>query len=184
MSFSDVCTFYRTGEEIVLEDLPSGTVRVVARRATGDFTEATVGRVARLENLVKGTHALEAVSADGQILAEELTTVGDDPGERPVLGFATSFDEASVAPVLGWLKALRCTVVQVYDWMASYSEPLGPLTGWTDPLGRPVSYRALRSLVAGIRETGAVAQAYAPVCASDTTLCLKSPGLAALQGRR
>ena len=61
MSFSDVCTFYRTGEEIVLEDLPSGTVRVVARRATGDFTEATVGRVARLENLVKGTHALEAV---------------------------------------------------------------------------------------------------------------------------
>ena len=74
---------------------------------------------------MSGTHILEAVSADGKILSEELTTVGDHPGERPVLGFATSFDEASVAPVLGWLKALRCTVVQVYDWMASYSKPLG-----------------------------------------------------------
>lgn len=182
MSFSDVCTFYRTGEEIVLEDLPSGTARVVARRATGDFTEAPVERVARFEYLVNGTHALEAVSADGQVLAEELTTVGGHPGERPVLGFATSFDEASVAPVLGWLKALRCTVVQVYDWMAGYSEPLGPLTGWTDPLGRPVSYRALRSLVAGIRETGAVAQAYAPVCASDTTYVSSHPDLLLYRG--
>ena len=182
MSFSDVSTFYRTGEEIVLEDLPPGTARVVARRATGDFTEATVGRVARLENLVNGTHALEAVSADGQVLAEELTTVGGHPGERPVLGFATSFDEASVAPVLKWLKALRCTVVQVYDWMASYSEPLGPQTGWTDPLGRPVSYRALRSLVAGIRATGAVAQAYAPVCASNTTFAASHPDLLLYRG--
>jgi len=42
VSFSDVWHLLRTGEEIVLEDLPSGTVRVVARRATGDFTEATV----------------------------------------------------------------------------------------------------------------------------------------------
>ncbi len=182
MSLSDLRTFYRTGEEIVLEDLPSGTVRVVARRATGHFTEAPVERVARLEDLVRGTHTLEAVSADGQVLAEELTTVGDHPGERPVLGFATSFDEASVAPVLKWLKALRCTVVQVYDWMASYSEPLGSPTSWTDPLGRPVSGHALRSLVAGIRATGAVAQAYAPVCASDTTFVSSHPDLLLYRG--
>ncbi len=182
MSFSDLRTFYRTGDEIVLEDLPPGTAAVVARRATGEFAEAPVERVARIEGLVGGTHSLEAVSAEGKILAEEMTTVGNHPGERPVLGFATSFDEASVVPVLGWLKALRCTVVQVYDWMASYSEPLGRPTGWADPLGRPVSYHALRSLVTGIRETGAVAQAYAPVCASDNSFAASHPDMLLYRG--
>jgi len=182
MNLSDLRSFYRTGEEVVLEDLPQGTAHVVARRATGECTDVPVDRVARIEGLVSGTYALEAISCDGKILFEELTTVGAHPGERPVLGFATSFAESSVAPVLKWLKALRCTVVQVYDWMGSYSEPLGSQTNWTDPLGRPVSGDALRSLVAGIRATGAVAQAYAPVCASDPTFVSSHPELLLYRG--
>ena len=37
------------------------------------------------------------------------------------MGFVTSFDEMSRPSVLTWLRQLRCTVVQVYDWMESYS---------------------------------------------------------------
>ena len=47
--------------------------------------------------------------------------------------------------------ALRSTVVQVYDWMASYTEPLGPEAGWKDPSNRPVSFEALRALAAGLQ---------------------------------
>jgi dextranase len=92
-----------------------------------------------------------------------------------VHGFATSFDLESVPSVLSWLKALRCTVVQIYDWMSSYSAPLGPPEGWKDPSNRPVSYQALRSLAAGIREGGAVAHAYAPVYAVDPPFAATHP---------
>ncbi|HXY44844.1 MAG TPA: hypothetical protein VEH29_11700, partial [Acidimicrobiales bacterium] len=111
-------TFYATGEDVILEDLPAGTTGLLARRASGEevkgVIEGVVEGVARLEGLASGTYVMEAVAADGKILAEEMTTVGAHPGERPVLGFATSFDETSVEPVLDWLRALRCTVVQIY----------------------------------------------------------------------
>ncbi len=41
-------------------------------------------------------------------------------------GFATSFEVENVPAVLAWLRALRCTVVQIYDWMASYTAPSRP----------------------------------------------------------
>ena len=88
----------------------------------------------------------------GDLLAEELTTVGAHAGERPVHGFATSFEEQDVPGVLSWHRALRSTVVQVYDWMASYTEPLGPESGWKDPSNRPVSFKALRALATGLQE--------------------------------
>lgn len=167
--------FYPMGEDVVLAGLPPGAVRLVARRARGDWFEAEVGDGARFRGLPGGTYSVEALGGDGEVVAEELTTVGAHPGERPVHGFATSFGEDDVAEVLGWLAALRCTVVQVYDWMAEYAAPLGPVTGWQDPSHRPVSFAALRALTAGLRADGAVAHAYAPVYAVDLPFAAAHP---------
>lgn len=159
--------------------MPAGTARLLARHARTGAVEAELdGGTARLGGgLGPGTYALEALAGDGTVLAEELTTVGAHPGERPVHGFATSFDADSVPGVLEWLRALRCTVVQIYDWMETYSAPLGPPGGWHDPSGRPVSFTALRALAAGIRGQGAVAHAYAPAYAVDKPFAASHPEL-------
>ena len=120
--------------------------------------------------------------ADGELLAEELTTVGAHQGERPVHGFATSFEDEDVPAVLEWHRALRSTVVQVYDWMASYTEPLGPESGWKDPSNRPVSLEALRALAAGLQALGAVAHAYAPVYAVGNAFAAEHPEMLMYQG--
>ena len=158
--------FYRVGEEIVLRALPDGTASVEARRGTGQVVRAALDHgVARLADLGPGTWEVEAVDAGGTRLGEELTTVGVHQGERPVHGFASSFQDGDVEAVLSWNRALRSTVVQVYDWMERYTAPDGPDEGWADPSGRPVSLQALRSLAAGLAAQGAVAHAYAPVYA-------------------
>ena len=177
MPLDELRAFYRTGEEIAIAMLPPGTCRVVARRARGDIFEAQLGNGALFRELPSGTFAVEALAPDGSLLAEELTTVGTHAGERPVHGFATSFESESIPAVLAWLRALRCTVVQIYDWMASYCQPLGPSGGWQDPSGRPVSFEALRTLAAGIREQGAVAHAYAPAYAVDLDFAADHPEL-------
>ena len=177
MPFDDLRAFYRTGDEIELAQLPAGSARVVARHATGAAVEARVDGTAHLTGLLPGTYAVEALAADGTLLAEELTTVAAHAGERPVHGFATSFDDDSTPAVLEWLRALRCTVVQIYDWMATYTAPLGPPGGWQDPSGRPVSFDALRALASGIRGQGAVAHAYAPVYAVDLPFAADHPEL-------
>lgn len=162
----DLRAFYRTGEQVVLAALPTGVASVVGRLASGHAVEAELsGGSACFGGLHAGTWAVEALDAAGARLAEELTTVGAHQGERPVHGFATSFEEDDVEAVLAWNKALRSTVVQVYDWMASYTEPAGSEAGWADPSGRPVSFRALGALAEGLRADGAVAHAYAPVYA-------------------
>ncbi|MGA3218498.1 MAG: glycoside hydrolase family 66 protein [Acidimicrobiales bacterium] len=181
-SLEGVRAFYPTGQELALGPLPAGTWRVVARRARGDVVDGDVvetdlGRGALFPGLAPGTYSIEAIDHDASVLAEELTTVAEHAGERPVHGFATSFCHDDVPAVLEWLRALRCTVVQVYDWMASYAAPLGPPQGWKDPSNRPVSYDALRSLAAGIRAGGAVAHAYAPVYAVDLPFAAAHPEL-------
>ena len=88
-----VRAFYQANEEIIVANLPAGTSRVVARRAQGDLVEAQVGKAASFAGLERGTYSFEAVAADGSLLAEELTTVGAHAGERPVHGFATSFED-------------------------------------------------------------------------------------------
>lgn len=122
--------------------------------------------LAGFAGLEPATWAIEAWSADGRLLADELVVVADHPGASPVPGFATSFT-GDPAPVTGWLRALRCTVVQAYDWMASYSRPLPAGHDWSDPLGRPVELATLRALADGLAAGGAVLQAYAPVYAAD-----------------
>jgi len=180
--FGDVRAFYRTGEEVVVAMLPVGTSRVVACRATGEVFEAELGTGARFAELGSGTYTVEALDASGDLLAEELTTVGAHPGERPVHGFATSFEDEDIPGVLSWHRALRSTVVQVYDWMASYTEPLGPESGWKDPSNRPVSFGALRALAAGLKALGTVAHAYAPVYAVGNAFAAEHPEMLMYQG--
>ncbi|MGO9150246.1 MAG: glycoside hydrolase family 66 protein [Acidimicrobiales bacterium] len=181
--FGDVRAFYRTGEEVAVATLPVGTARVVARRATNDVVEAELGTdTARFPGLGSGTYAVEALDAGGNLLEEELTTVGTHPGERPVHGFATSFEDHDVQVVLDWHRSLRSTVVQVYDWMASYTEPLGPESGWKDPSNRPVSFEALRALAEGLKALGAVAHAYAPVYAVGKAFAAGHPEMLMYRG--
>ncbi len=178
----DLRAFYRVGEEVRVATLPVGTSRVVARRATGDVVEAELGEGARFSGLSSGTYAVEALDATDDLLAEELTTVGAHAGERPVHGFATSFEDQNVPDALSWHRALRSTVVQVYDWMASYTEPLGSKSGWTDPSNRPVSFKALRALATGLQEFGAVAHAYAPVYAVGNAFAAEHPEMLMYRG--
>ena len=182
VALEDVRAFYRAGEDILAAALPPGTARVVASRATGEVFEAELGDHARFEGLQAGTYCIEALGPDKTSLAEQLTTIGYHAGERPVHGFATSFVPESVPVVLDWLSALRCTVVQVYDWMESYSAPLGPPSGWKDPSGREVSFDALRSLAVGIKADGAVAHAYAPIYAVDRPFGAEHPELLMYRG--
>lgn len=177
-----VRAFYPTGEDVVITGLPEGTVRVIARHALGRAVQATLETSAHLSDLKTGTYSIEAFGADGTLLAEELTTVARHPGDRPVHGFATSFDQGSVPETLKWLRALRCTIVQIYDWMERYSAPLGPRTGWKDPSGRDVSFEALRLLAHDIRANGAVAHAYAPIYAVDVPFAAEHPELLLYRG--
>jgi dextranase len=178
--------FWPTGTPLRLEGRPSGTARVIARGALGAAVTADIaagaGEAVRapdpepvLTGLTPGTWAVEARTADGRLLAEELVVVAGHQGERPVPGFATSFRPDGVAAAARWLRALRCTVVQAYDWMASYSQPLPAAVTWRDPLGRPVELAALRELTGRLAAAGAVVQAYAPVYAADPSFGAAHP---------
>lgn len=163
---TDLRTFYPSGQEVAVFTTPDGSVSLVAQLASGRSVEVpVVDGGARFDGLEAGTYAVQARDEVGRILAEEFMTVGAHPGERPVHGFATSFTEDSVSEVLEWNRALRSTVVQIYDWMDTYTEPLGPEGGWEDPSHRPVSLGALRSLADGMGSVGAIMHAYAPIYA-------------------
>jgi dextranase len=168
VGFADLKTRYSTSEPVIVGDLPTGTKSVVCRTAFGRSHPAHFeADVAVASNLPVGTHALEAWSEDGELLCEEFTTVSRRPGDDPVIGFATSFDPQRVDEVLSWLCSLRCTIVQFYDWMQQYSAPLPSDGEYSDPLGRPLFRDSLERLVSGVRDLGAVAQAYAPICAAE-----------------
>ncbi|MGC2174172.1 MAG: glycoside hydrolase family 66 protein, partial [Acidimicrobiales bacterium] len=172
----DLRSAYLRDEPIVVADLPGDTQDVVVVSAVGAVYIATVGSdSATVSGLPDGTHVLQALSSSGDVLAEEFFSVRGQRGEDPVPGFVTSFDDASRDDVLAWLRDLRCTVVQVYDWMDSYSTALAESDDYEDPLGRPVSRRSLESLTDGIQELGAVALAYAPVIAAGNELASAHP---------
>jgi dextranase len=162
------------GDVVEVSGLPSGTASVLAHTAFGEsFVGELAGDAAVLVGLPVGTHAVTALSSDGEVLAEDFVSVRTTVGDDPIVGFATSFDASSRSSVLSWLGQLRCTIVQVYDWMETYSQPLATTDAYVDPLRRPIELTALRQLIDGIRESGAVAQAYAPVCAADEAFALK-----------
>ena len=159
---------YATGEEIVAAPLGGDVHAAVVRTAFGlTFAGRVAAGEARFEGIPAGTHVVELYGRDDSLLAEEIISVRDDPGQDPILGFATSFDQATVPATLEWLRELRCTAVQIYDWMHSYSKPLGPPEVYRDALGREIDRDALETLIAGVRSMGAAAQAYAPVCATN-----------------
>jgi dextranase len=173
---SDLRSAYLVGEAIVLNTLPVNTARILARSSRGDVFEGAVSGIqATLSEIPYGTHVLEARSATGELLAEEFFSIRPVAGEDPIMGFVTSFDDGSREAVLSWLRELRCTVVQVYDWMNSYSVPLAPSNDYDDPLGRSISRSSLATLIHGIRELGAVAQAYAPILAAGDDLAEQHP---------
>jgi dextranase len=167
---------YLVGEVVSLHDLPVATSRVIAASAWGEVYEAVMSpHGAQFGDLNEGTHTFAALDANGVALAEDYATVRRVAGEDPVMGFVTSFGADSRDEVLTWLRDLRCTVVQVYDWMDSYSVPLATTRTYDDPLGRPINLDDLRALIVGIKGQGAIAQAYAPVCAADADIADANP---------
>jgi dextranase len=172
----DLRSAYLVNESIVVGNLPDGTTTVVARSAIGGLSVATLSAgSASVDGLPEGTHVLQALSSSGDVLAEEFFSVRGRRGEDPIPGFVTSFEEGSRDGVLTWLHDLRCTVVQIYDWMDSYSTALSETERYEDPLGRPIARSSLERLIAGIKESGAVAQAYAPVIAAGAELANEHP---------
>ncbi len=168
MGFSDLKTRYAPRESIVVADLPEGTASVALRDAFGArHAFGFDGKSAYCPEAPDGTHAVEALSLTDELLGEEFTTVCEGVGKVPVIGFASSFEDDRVDEVLAWLRMLRCTTVQLYDWMERYTAPLPGRDRYRDPVGRSLSRRALRRLISEIRTFGAAAQAYAPVCAAD-----------------
>lgn len=171
--------FCPVGTPLTVSAPPAGTVTVLARHADGTVADLANGT----GYLNPGTWAVEARAADGGLLAEDLVTVAPHPGASPVPGFVSSYNAASLPGALEWLQALRCTVVQAYDWMASYADPLPAGAGerWADPLGRPVERGAITALAAELAAGGAVLQAYAPVYAADPPFAAAHPDWALYQ---
>jgi dextranase len=182
-TFPDLRTCYLHGEPVRLRQLTAGTRQVIARSAFGGQQAAAVAAgAAELAGLEPGSYAIEAWSADGRLTGEELTTVAAGPGDRPVPGFVSSFSTESVPQTLDWLRELRCTAVQFYDWMASYTEPLATSDDYADRLGRQHSLTAITELTRGCRELGATPQAYAPVYAADPDFARGHPDLLLRRG--
>ncbi len=169
-------TSYLTGDVVTVRHLPAGATRAVAYSAWGRAYEAQItSEGASFSSLPEGTHAVAVLDANANVLVEDFTTVRHTAGVDPIMGFVTSFDDDSREEVLSWLHDLRCTVVQVYDWMDSYSVPLASTPSYQDPLGRRVDLEDLRRLITGIKDQGAIAQAYAPVCAADVDVADAQP---------
>jgi dextranase len=167
-SLPDLKSGYLVGQPVRTGMLPDGAAEVIARSAFGrTYGSQAAGGEVILTGLPPGTYAVEARAAGGQLMAEELTTVLARPGDSPVPGFASSFNPDAVPRVLAWLRDLRCTSVQFYDWMQSYAEPLATTDEYTDRLGRRHSLTAIGELIRGCAELGATPQAYAPVYAAD-----------------
>ena len=174
---SDLHCAYLADEEILIERPPGGADALLARSAFGrTFPAQPVGGAFRLPRLPVGTHAVELRSPAGAIIAEEFVSIRASPGDDPIVAFATSLDGETVPRSLEWLGRLRATVVQVYDWMERYSAPLAAAASYRDPLGRPIDRLALERLNGAIRREGAIAQAYAPVCAADGEFAGAHPG--------
>ena len=173
---SNLRSSYLVDEEVSVTDIPDEATSALVRTVfAATYKGELVDGVVKFSKLPVGTHALEIRADDGALIAEEFFSVTHQAGDDPVMGFVTSFGASSRASVLAWLRDLRCTVVQVYDWMDSYSYPLPTSNSYEDPLGRPIDRTALKDLIRGIREIGAVAQAYAPVCAADKELAEEHP---------
>jgi dextranase len=159
---------YLTGEPIRVDWLGDEVAVALVRTAFGhEYPGRLLNGEALITGVPAGTHALELRSADGALLVEELLSVRDAAGDDPILAFATSFDSATVPLSLRWLERLRCTVVQIYDWMETYSSPLGQEHVYHDRIGRAIHRDALIDLIEGLKGFGAVPQAYAPVIAAD-----------------
>jgi dextranase len=177
-----VRTWYPAGEAVLVTALPEGTGHLVTRSPFGPAASFPVRHGQVLTGPLRpGTWAIEAWSEAGDLLAEELTTVAR-PGDQPVPGFACTYDPDAVAAVLAWLRALRCTSVQFYDWMETYAEPLAESDDYADRLGRKHSLAAIRELTAGCRAMGATPQAYAPVYAVDPQFGYRHPDLLLYRG--
>jgi dextranase len=182
-TFPDLRTCYLPGEPVRLRQLAPGTHVVIARSAFGQqYAAGVAAGAAEVPGLTAGTYSVEAWSAAGELLGEELTTVAAGPGDRAVPGFVTSFSPQAVPRALAWLRDLRCTTVQFYDWMASYCEPLADTDDYADRLGRRHSLTAIAELTGGCREFGATPQAYAPVYAADPDFARANPELLLYRG--
>jgi dextranase len=168
---NDLRSGYQLGDSVVATGLSDAVASVTVRDALGATYDAVLEKgIATISGVPEGTHAFEVRDANGNVIDEEFFGVRGYRGEDPVLGFVTSFDDVSREGVVAWLRDLRCTVVQVYDWMDSYSQALSTAHQYHDPLGRPIDRDALERLIAAIKESGAVAQAYAPVIAAGKDL--------------
>ncbi|MHB2027281.1 MAG: glycoside hydrolase family 66 protein [Acidimicrobiales bacterium] len=165
--YLELKAFVRVGERVELNALAPGAVRAVATNAYGASVSIDLAQSNAFDELTAGTWQVDVLNDSNERLEEELVIVGEHPGERPVHAFVSSYEEGAAAESIEWLRELRATVVQFYDWMASYCAPVGSGASWEDPSRRSVSREQLSELTRAVRGAGAVAHAYAPIYAAD-----------------
>lgn len=167
-SLDELPSLVPRGEAVRVERTAPGTRAVLAVDALGCARSALeVPGGWELSDLPPATYEIQAIGAQGRRDTTHVV-IPRWPGDSPVPAFATELSDTRGAErALGWLRSMRATLVQVYDWMKSYSDPEPPPGPYRDPLGRALDGRVLSRLTRGVGELGAVAQAYAPVLAAD-----------------
>lgn len=168
-------TRYACSETISVLDLPPLTEAVRVRDALGNGVDQCISSGVQIDGLPPATYRLQAI-AQGEILAQTHFVIGRWPGESHVPAFATSLEDlGSTNRTIAWLRRMRATLVQVYDWMQSYTLPIPTTERYQDPLGRSLSRQTLYRLNQEITALGATPQAYAPVYAVDRAYALAHP---------
>ena len=114
-----------------------------------------------------GGYGVDAV-IDGVVISTAFDVVADRR-ERIRYGFLSDFakeDEDDGADI-AWLIKAHLNAVQFYDWMYRHDTLLPPTPEYDDPLGRILSYSAIRAKIEGCLTGGMVPMAYGAIYAAS-----------------
>ncbi len=94
--------------------------------------------------------------------------VADHWRRAPRYGFLSDFknEDAGQTEDVATMNKYHLNVVQFYDWMYRHDQLIPPTDEFVDPMGRTLSYRAVKDKIAAVHEHGMAAMAYGAVYAA------------------
>ncbi|RMD64587.1 hypothetical protein D6833_04210, partial [Candidatus Parcubacteria bacterium] len=89
--------------------------------------------------------------------------------EAPRYGFVSDFppERSDIAEMTEWLLRYHINALQFYDWMYRHDTLLPPEDVYTDPLGRVLSRRTIKAMIAAATERRIASLAYVAVYAAS-----------------
>lgn len=127
---------------------------------------------------------LRAVDDAGRVLATASTAfdVLQHWTEAPRYGFLSDFEPGreNLSATMAWLARHHVNGLQFYDWMYRHEQLLPPEDVFVDPLGRRLSLRTVRRLIAGAHARGIAAMPYTAVYGASPSFCREHPDWALL----